>query len=64
MRALRSEVWKLRTARLPWGLLGVTIALTLLHQLLFDSNAGGTGHASIASRLDRALPAPSGRSRF
>ena len=53
MRALRSEVWKLRTARLPWGLLGVTIALTLLHQLLFDSNAGGTGHASIASLATR-----------
>jgi hypothetical protein len=53
-RALRSELWKLRTARLPWGLLGVTTALTLLHQLLFDSNAGGTGHASIPSLATRA----------
>jgi hypothetical protein len=51
--ALRSELWKLRTARLPWGLLGVTVVLTLLHQLLFDSNAGGTGHASIPSLATR-----------
>jgi hypothetical protein len=53
-RALRSELLKLRTARLPWGLLGVTTALTLMHQLLFDSNAGGTGHASIPSLATRA----------
>jgi hypothetical protein len=53
-RALRSELWKLRTARLPWGLLGINAALTLLHQLLFDSNAGGTGHASIPSLATRA----------
>lgn len=47
--AIRAELLKLRTARLPWGLLGLAIGLTSLHQLLFDSNAGGTGHSSIPS---------------
>ncbi len=47
--AVRAEILKLRTARLPWGLLALTVALTSLHALLFDSNDGGTGHASIPS---------------
>jgi ABC-2 type transport system permease protein len=46
-RAIRSEALKLRTARLPWGLLGVALALTAVHAVLFDSNAGGTGHTAI-----------------
>jgi ABC-2 type transport system permease protein len=48
-RAIRVELLKLRTARLPWGLLGVAVALTTLHSVLFDSNAGGTGHTAIKS---------------
>lgn len=48
-RAIRAELLKLRTARLPWGLLGVAVALTTVHSLLFDSNAGGTGHTAIKS---------------
>ena len=48
-RAIRSELLKLRTARLPWGLLGVAVALTSVHSVLFDSNAGGTGHTAIKS---------------
>jgi hypothetical protein len=47
--AVRAELLKLRTARLPWGLLALAVGLTSLHQLLFDSNAGGTGHSSIPS---------------
>lgn len=47
--ALRAELLKLRTARLPWGLLALTVGLTSLERLLFDSNAGGTGHTSIPS---------------
>jgi ABC-2 type transport system permease protein len=47
--AIRAELLKLCTARLPWGLLGLAVGLTSLHQLLFDSNAGGSGHASIPS---------------
>lgn len=47
--AIRSEMLKLRTARLPWGLLALTIALTSIERILFDSNAGGTGHTSIPS---------------
>jgi hypothetical protein len=49
IRAIRSELLKLRTARLPWALLALTIGLATFHNLLFDSNAGGTGHASIPS---------------
>jgi ABC-2 type transport system permease protein len=49
IRAIRAELLKLRTTRLPWGLLAFTIGLTSLHTLLFDSNAGGTGHTAIAS---------------
>jgi hypothetical protein len=45
--AIRSELLKLRTARLPWGLLAATVGLATVHNVLFDSNAGGTGHASI-----------------
>ena len=48
-RTLRAELLKLRTARLPWGLLAVALALAGVHALLFDSNAGGTGHTSIES---------------
>ena len=48
-RAVRAEILKLRTSRLPWGLLGITAALTALHSVLFDSNAGGTGHTAIPS---------------
>src|SRR5262245_11842958 len=48
-RALRSELLKLRTARLPWGLLAIAVALAGMHALLFDSNAGGSGHTSIRS---------------
>lgn len=48
-RAIRAELLKLRTARLPWGLLALTVGMTSVHQVLFDSNAGGTGHASIPS---------------
>jgi hypothetical protein len=44
-----AELLKIRTARLPWALLAVAVGLTGLHSLLFDSNAGGTGHASIPS---------------
>src|SRR5260370_21039415 len=47
--AIRVELLKLRPARLPWGLLAFAVGLTSLHQLLFDSNAGGSGHASIPS---------------
>ncbi|HMG25971.1 MAG TPA: ABC transporter permease [Acidimicrobiia bacterium] len=47
--ALRAEWLKLRTARLPWGLLAVALALAGVHAVLFDSNAGGTGHTSIES---------------
>jgi ABC-2 type transport system permease protein len=47
--AVRSEMLKLRTARLPWGLLALTVALTSIERILFDSNAGGTGHTSIPS---------------
>ena len=52
--AVRAELLKLRTSRLPWGLLGLTVAITGLHHLLFDSNAGGTGHTSIPSLATRA----------
>jgi ABC-2 type transport system permease protein len=48
-RALRSELLKLRTARLPWGLLAIAAALACVHTVLFDSNAGGTGHTAIDS---------------
>jgi len=48
-RALRSELLKLRTARLPWGLLAIGVTLAGVHALLCDSNAGGTGHTSIES---------------
>jgi ABC-2 type transport system permease protein len=48
-RAIRAELLKLRTARLPWGLLGVVLTLTAVHSLLFDSNAGGSGHTAIKS---------------
>jgi ABC-2 type transport system permease protein len=48
-RALRAELLKLLTARLPWGLLAVALALATVHTVLFDSNAGGTGHTSIDS---------------
>lgn len=47
--AIRAELLKLRTARLPWGLLALTALLTALERILFDSNAGGTGHTSIPS---------------
>jgi hypothetical protein len=47
--ALRSELLKLRTARFSWGLLALTLALTSIERILFDSNAGGTGHTSIPS---------------
>jgi hypothetical protein len=47
--AIRSEVLKLRTAWLPWGLLGLTVALTSIERILFDGNAGGTGHTSVPS---------------
>jgi ABC-2 type transport system permease protein len=47
--AIRAELLKLRTARLPWSLLALTVGLTSLERLLFDSNAGGTGHMSIPS---------------
>jgi ABC-2 type transport system permease protein len=47
--AIRTELLKLRTARLPWGLLAVALALTAVHAVLFDSNAGGTGHTAIKS---------------
>jgi hypothetical protein len=46
---VRCEMLKIRTARLPWGLLGLTIALTSIERIVFDSNAGGTGHTSIPS---------------
>src|SRR5919108_2645669 len=49
-RALRSELLKLRTARLPWGLLAIGVLLAGVHAVLFDSNAGGTGHTAIESR--------------
>lgn len=49
IRATRAELLKLRTARLPWGLLVLTIGLVSLHGVLFDSNAGGTGHAAVPS---------------
>ena len=48
-RALRSELLKLRTARLPWGLLAIAATLASVHAVLFDSNAGGTGHTAIDS---------------
>ncbi|HVA09703.1 MAG TPA: hypothetical protein VNG12_23510 [Acidimicrobiales bacterium] len=48
-RAIRTELLKLGTARLPWGLLGLAVGLCSLHNILFDSNAGGTGHTSIPS---------------
>jgi ABC-2 type transport system permease protein len=48
-RAIRTELLKLRTARLPWGLLAVALGLTAVHSVLFDSNAGGTGHTAIRS---------------
>jgi hypothetical protein len=47
IRAVRTELLKLGTARLPWGLLALTVGLATFHNVLFDSNAGGTGHASI-----------------
>jgi ABC-2 type transport system permease protein len=53
-RAIRTELLKLRTARLPWGLLGVALALTIVHSILFDSNAGGTGHTAIKSLATHA----------
>jgi ABC-2 type transport system permease protein len=46
---IRAELLKLRTARLPWGLLALTVGLTSLERVLFDSNAGGTGHMAIPS---------------
>jgi ABC-2 type transport system permease protein len=49
IRPLRAELLKLRTARLPWGLLAVAVVLTAVHSVLFDSNAGGTGHTAIKS---------------
>jgi ABC-type transport system involved in multi-copper enzyme maturation permease subunit len=55
--ALRSELLKLRTARMPWGLLAIAVALAGVHALLFDSNAGGSGHTSI-----RALATQIGQS--
>jgi ABC-2 type transport system permease protein len=48
-QALRAELLKLRTARLPWGVLTIALALAGAHAVLFDSNAGGTGHTSIES---------------
>src|SRR5437879_11775576 len=48
-RSLRCELLKLRTARLPWGLFGIAVALAGVHAALFDSNAGGTGHTAIDS---------------
>jgi ABC-2 type transport system permease protein len=47
--ASRAELLKVRTARLPWGLLLIALGLTTLHSVLFDSNAGGTGHTAIKS---------------
>ena len=47
--AIRAELLKLRTARLPWGLLALTVGMTSLERILFDSNAGGTGHTSVPS---------------
>jgi hypothetical protein len=58
IRAIRAELLKLCTARLPWGLLALTVGLATFHNVLFDSNAGGTGHASIPS-----LSTYSGQSR-
>lgn len=49
IRAIRTELLKLRTARLPWGLLVLAVGLSSLHNVVFDSNAGGTGHAAIPS---------------
>jgi ABC-2 type transport system permease protein len=49
IRAIRTELLKLRTARLPWGLLAVALGLAAVHAVLFDSNAGGTGHTAIRS---------------
>jgi hypothetical protein len=49
IRAVRTELLKLATARLPWGLLALTVGLATFHNVLFDSNAGGTGHAAIPS---------------
>src|SRR6266511_274026 len=54
IRAIRAELLKLRTARLPWGLLGVSVVLAGVHALLFDSNAGGTGHTAIKSLATQA----------
>jgi ABC-2 type transport system permease protein len=54
IRATRAELLKLRTTRMPWGLLTFSIAVTVLHTLLFDSNAGGTGHTAIASLATHA----------
>jgi ABC-2 type transport system permease protein len=48
-RAVRTELLKLRTARLPWSLLAVALGLAAVHAVLFDSNAGGTGHTAIRS---------------
>jgi ABC-type transport system involved in multi-copper enzyme maturation permease subunit len=48
-RAIAAELLKLRTARLPWGLLALAVGLTAVHNVLYDSNAGGSGHASIPS---------------
>jgi ABC-2 type transport system permease protein len=49
IRAIRTELLKLRSSRPPWGLLGLVVGLSSLHNILFDSNAGGTGHTSIPS---------------
>ncbi len=54
IRAVRTELLKLRTARLPWGLLAVSVVLAGVHALLFDSNAGGTGHTAIKSLTTQA----------
>jgi ABC-2 type transport system permease protein len=53
-RSLRCELLKLRTARLPWGLFGIGVALAGVHAVLFDSNAGGTGHTAIDSLATQA----------
>jgi ABC-type transport system involved in multi-copper enzyme maturation permease subunit len=43
-RQIRTELLKLRTIRLPLGLLATAAGLTALVTILGASNAGGTGH--------------------
>ncbi len=53
-RSIRTEWLKLRTIRMPWGLLGLAAGLTVLVTVLGAARAGGGGHMEIAPLYTRA----------